>query len=202
MTSIAYDERRDRFLTAAAQVFSEKGYHSTTMRDLARATGMSLSGMYYYVEGKDELLFMIQERCFKRVLQGAKAAVDGAIDAEEKMRNFVKHHVGFFARHMDEMKVLSHDAESLSKQRIEGINELKRTYVDMLTELVGALRPKNGSPADSRVSAYALFGMMNWIYTWYDPAKELGPEALADQFAGIFLNGLTEAPTTSVAHGG
>ena len=68
-----YDERLDQFLSRAAKLFADQGYHSTTMRDLAAATGMSLAGMYYYVRGKEELLYRIQERCFTRVLAGAGA---------------------------------------------------------------------------------------------------------------------------------
>src|SRR5258705_7323776 len=70
-----YDERLDHFLFRAAKVFADQGYHSTTMRDLAAATDMSLAGIYYYVRGKEELLFRIQERCFLRVLAGAETAV-------------------------------------------------------------------------------------------------------------------------------
>ena len=70
-----YDERLDHFLSRAAKVFADQGYHSTTMRDLAAATDMSLAGMYYYVRGKEELLFRIQERCFMRVLAGAESAL-------------------------------------------------------------------------------------------------------------------------------
>src|SRR5213076_1195868 len=70
-----YDERLDHFLSRAAKVFADQGYHYTTMRDLAAATDMSLAGMYYYVRGKEELLFRIQERCFMRVLAGAQRAL-------------------------------------------------------------------------------------------------------------------------------
>src|SRR2546421_9380577 len=73
-----YDERLDHFLSRAAKVFADQGYHPTTMRDLAAATGMSLAGMYYYVRGKEELLHRIQERCFTRVLAGAPPPREGA----------------------------------------------------------------------------------------------------------------------------
>jgi AcrR family transcriptional regulator len=70
-----YDERLDQLLATSAEVFAEQGYHGTSMRDLSRATGMSLAGMYYYVRGKDDLLFRIQERCFTGFLQGARTAL-------------------------------------------------------------------------------------------------------------------------------
>src|ERR1041385_9407188 len=94
-----YDERLDQFLSRAAKVFADQGYHSTTMRDLAAASGMSLAGMYYYVRGKEELLYRIQARCFTRVLAGAEAVLGGLEDADpgERLQAFIRHHVGFFA---------------------------------------------------------------------------------------------------------
>src|SRR5438067_10260954 len=90
-----YDERLDHFLSRAAKVFADQGYHSTTMRDLAAATDMSLAGMYYYVRGKEELLFRIQERCFMRVLAGAEGALAGLGEADPgaRLQAFIRHHV-------------------------------------------------------------------------------------------------------------
>src|SRR5207302_8422735 len=106
-----YDERLDHLLIRAAGVFADRGYHSTTMRDLAAATGMSLAGMYYYVRGKEQLLCFIQERCFGAVLEGGRAAVAAAgQDPLERLQAFIRHHVTYFAAHMAEMKVLSHEA--------------------------------------------------------------------------------------------
>src|SRR3970040_2030365 len=87
-----YDQRLDHLLAQAARVFAEKGYHPTTMRDLAAASGMSLAGMYYYVRGKEDLLALIQQRCFTRVLQGAEQAVAAAGDRAERLQAFIRHH--------------------------------------------------------------------------------------------------------------
>src|SRR6266481_9842385 len=103
MTSAPFDERLEQILATAAKVFAEKGFHPTTMRDLSRATGMSLAGIYHYVEGKDELLYLIQERCFDRVLAGAERAVREGQAPAEQLERFIRHHVSFFAEHMSEM---------------------------------------------------------------------------------------------------
>ena len=198
---VSSDAKLDHLLGTAARVFAEKGFHPTTMRDLARATGMSLAGMYHYVSGKDELLYLIQERCFARVLAGAEAALGVADDPTERLRRFIHHHIAFFTTHMSEMKVLSHEAQSLSADRVEGINQLKRRYTRLLIGLIRAARP-NDPRIDSNVAAYALFGMMNWIYTWYDPSGPVSPQALADQLAGLYLDGLTTPTATPVSHGG
>jgi len=197
-----YDERLDHLLARAAKVFAERGYHSTTMRDLAAASGMSLAGMYYYVKGKEELLSLIEERCFTRVLDGARraiAAVPGGGDPLERLQAFIRHHVTFFAAHMPEMKVLSHEANSLTGERLRRVNAIKRRYVDLLEGLLKDAAPDE-SAVERSAAAYALFGMMNWIYNWYDPAGEIDPERLAGLIARIFIGGFAEARST--VHGG
>lgn len=198
-----YDERLERLLSTAARVFAAKGYHPTTMRDLARATGMSLAGMYYYVRGKDELLYRIQERCFTLVLEEAERAVAEADHPIERLERFIEHHVTFFAAHMDEMKVLSHEADSLGTERRADIDALKRRYVDLLLSLLDDLPDDGGggARANGRVATYALFGMMNWIYTWYDPDGPIPPDSLAAQLTELFLHGAAPA-TTIVTQGG
>jgi AcrR family transcriptional regulator len=197
----SYDERREHFFAAAAQVFAAQGYHSTTMRALARATGMSLAGMYYYVRGKEELLCRIQERCFARVLEGATRtlAARGTEDPLERLHAFIRHHVTFFAAHMAEMKVLSHEANSLTGERLRKVSAIKRRYVDLLERLLKDVAPDEAA-VERSAATYVLFGMMNWIYNWYDPAGEIDPERLAALIARIFLGGFAEARTT--VHGG
>jgi len=194
-----YDERLDQLLSRAAQVFADKGYHSTTMRDLAAASGMSLAGMYYYVRGKEELLALIQERCFSRVVAGADQALAPASDPLERLQAFIRHHVTFFAAHMAEMKVLSHEATSLSGERQRRVNAIKRRYVDLLEGLLKDVAPDEPR-VDRSAAAYVLFGMMNWIYNWYDPAGEIDPDRLAALIARIFIGGFAEARST--VHGG
>jgi TetR/AcrR family transcriptional regulator, cholesterol catabolism regulator len=189
-----FDRRREALLAAAARVFAARGYDRTSMRDLARASRMSLAGMYYYVAGKEDLLYEIQKGCFERVRAGALEAVAatsgaGGGNPEERLRAFIRHHLTFFANHMDEMKVLSHEAESLSGAPLQEVRELKRSYVGLLQGLVAEVEPVEGAKLDRHVAVYTLFGMMNWIYTWYDPKGSVGVEELAESICRLFLNG-------------
>jgi len=190
-----YDERLEHLLARAAKVFAEKGYHSTTMRDLAAASGMSLAGMYYYVRGKEELLALVQERCFTRVVAGAEQAVAGATEPVERLQLFIRHHVTFFAANLEEMKVLSNEANSITGERQRKVNLIQRRYVDLLESLLREVAPDEPR-VDRSAAAYALFGMMNWIYNWYDPAGEIDPDRLAGLIARIFVGGFAEARST------
>jgi len=192
----SYDQRFDALLGHAAQVFADRGYDRTTMRDLAAASGMSLAGMYYYVPGKEDLLFQIQERCFSQVLEGAESALAGAVDPHERVGAFIRHHVAFFAAHMAEMKVLSHEAAALTGERRKRITQIKRRYVDRLEGLLRDAAPELES-VERSAAAYALFGMMNWIYNWYDPVGPLDAGRLAELLTRIFLGGFAEARSTA-----
>jgi TetR/AcrR family transcriptional regulator, cholesterol catabolism regulator len=187
-----FDRRLQDLLAVAARVFAEQGFHRTSMRDLSRASKMSLAGMYYYVKSKDDLLFQIQRNSFEQVLAGAEAVVAGAAEPEERLAGFIKHHVTFFTRHMAEMKVLSHEAESLTGGSLDQVRALKRRYVELCVGLLADLDAKTGgAPVDRNVAAYTLFGMMNWIYTWYDPAGPVGVGDLADAICRLFMHGYT-----------
>ena len=202
MTSAPFDERLEQILATTANVFADKGFHPTTMRDLSRATGMSLAGLYHYIDGKDELLYLIQERSFQRVIAEAAGALRQGATADERLERFIRHHVSFFARHMSEMKVLSHEANSLTGRRLSQINALKRRYFDMLRGLIADVELEHAGHHDPQVAAYALFGMMNWIYNWYNPAGPLSPEALAERFAQLFMLGLTTPASSTASHAG
>jgi AcrR family transcriptional regulator len=199
-----YDERQQQLLNAAVKVFAEKGFHATSMRDIARESGLSLAGIYHYVTGKPELLFLIQDRCFGQVIAGARAALVEEIGPTERLRSFIRHHVEFFTLHMAEMKVLSHEEDELAGTMRAQIRRRKREYVTLLLEL---LEQVSTAGVNRQVAAYALFGMMNWIYTWYKPSGAVSPEQLADDLTQLFLNGFLQ-PTTHAAtrlvatHGG
>ena len=120
-----------------------------------------------------------------RVLEGARQAVARASDPHERVQAFIRHHVTFFAQHMAEMKVLSHEASP------RGVSAIKRRYVDLLESILKEAAPEHHA-VDRSAATYILFGMMNWIYNWYDPAGAIDPDRLADLMASIFLGGFVE----------
>ncbi len=200
MARSPHDRKLDALLADAARVFAERGYHETSMRDLARATGMSLSGLYYYVESKEELLYLIQSRNFEAVVRGLEDALAGVTDPVERLARFIDNHLDYFASHMAEMKVLSHEAGSLGGEYLARVNEVKRAYTLMLMDILADVERTHGpAHANRRVAAYALFGMMNWIYNWFDPLGDLGVEVLSQSMCRLFLGGYVGLPVSEQA---
>jgi AcrR family transcriptional regulator len=192
-----YDEKLQQILKTAAKIFAEKGFHHTSVRDISRATKMSLSGLYYYFTTKEELLFLIQERCFLTLLQRWEQAAGAELDVRARILAFAENHLSFFIHNMPEMKVMAHEDESLTGEFEEKIRVLKRRYVKVIMDLLGELQAReNGKGVDLRAATFALFGMMNWIYTWYQPKRDLPPAQLIEQMLRIFFFGLLKAGTS------
>lgn len=186
-----YDQKLEFILRTAARIFAEKNYHSTSMRDISRETNVSLAGLYHYCKSKEELLFLIQDNCFGRVLERLEQRLEGVEDPITKLGIFIENHLSFFAANMSEMKVLSHEAESLRGDLYTHVSTRKDKYTKLARQILREVQDAQQSkdPIDLTVATYALFGMMNWIYNWYDPQGKLKVSDLAGNVMKLFLNG-------------
>ncbi len=185
-----YDQKLVHVLKTSAAVFADKGYHSTSMRDISRATKMSLSGLYYYFKSKEELLFLIQDYCFSTVIDDCRRLLEGVDDPIRRLKLLIENHLNYFVNNMNEMKVLSHEANSISRDMFRKVNNKKRQYVELVMNLLGEIARENRvEGVDIRVATFSLFGMMNWIYNWYDPRKDVDVAGLSQNMTRLFLSG-------------
>jgi AcrR family transcriptional regulator len=187
-----YDQKLEFILRTSAQIFAEKNYHSTSMRDISRATGVSLAGLYHYCKSKEELLFLIQDNCFGHVLERLRERLTDANEPLEKLRIFIENHLAFFAANMAEMKVLSHESSSLAGEMLENVSGKKEEYTRLARRILEEVRqtfPETREQVDLTVATYAIFGMMNWIYNWYDPRGTLSVAQLVENITRLFLVG-------------
>ena len=185
-----YDQKLVHVLKTSAAVFADKGYHSTSMRDISRATKMSLSGLYYYFKSKEELLFLIQDYCFSTVIDDCRRLLEGVDDPIRRLKLLIENHLNYFVQNMNEMKVLSHEADSISGDLFKKVNTKKRHYVNLVMSLLGEIAGENQvDGVDVRVATFSLFGMMNWIYNWYNPRKDVDVAGLSNNITRLFLSG-------------
>lgn len=188
-----FDRRLSEILAHATDVFDQKGYEGASMRDLSRASGMSLAGLYYYFETKEKLLYLIQRHTFTTILERLRTRLEGVTETEARIRVFIQNHLEYFLSNQKAMKVLSHEDEVLKNGYGAEIAGIKREYVRLCEGLIDELKRARGLEFSSRTAALSLFGMMNWIYTWYKPRVDGGAERLAREMGDIFLHGLCGA---------
>jgi AcrR family transcriptional regulator len=186
----------DRILAAATQIFCEKGYEGASIRDIARRSRVSLAGLYYYVGSKEEMLYRIEKHSFTTLLTRVQQQLSAAgPDPETRLRALVRNHIEYFLQNPEAMKVLAHEAESLRPPFAAEVAEIKRAYYRLARGVVEDLkRARRLKSLNTRLAVLSLFGMMNWIYTWYNPRVDPDAGALADHMAGLFLEGIGAVP--------
>ena len=185
-----YDKRLAEILVHATEVFCKKGYEGASMRDLSRASGMSLAGLYYYFESKERLLYLIQKHTFSTIVQCLKTRLEGVSDTEERVRIFILNHLEYFLANQAAMKVLSHEAEALKNGFASEVAAIKREYYRTCVGLLDELKSDSGLQFSTRIAVLSLFGMMNWIYTWYKPRVDADAASIAREMGDVFLRGV------------
>jgi AcrR family transcriptional regulator len=185
-----FDRQLARILDHATAVFYEKGYEGASMRDLSRLSGMSLAGLYYYFESKEKLLYLIQKHYFATVMERLDHRLADLTNAEERVRAFILNHLEYFLAYPKAMKVLSHEDDVLKNDYGAEIASIKREYYHCCTRLTDELRREEGLTFNTRIAVLGLFGMVNWLYTWYNAKIDGDASNMARQIGDIFLQGI------------
>jgi AcrR family transcriptional regulator len=188
-----FENQMERLLEHAARIFCDKGYEGASMRDLSRACGMSLAGLYHYFSSKEELLYLIQKHAFRTIIDQVKKRLAASEDPEQRVRIFIESHLEYFLANKEAMKVLTHEDETLKNGRGAEIRAIKREYYRICFDLLEDLKRAQGLEFSGRLAVLSLFGMINWIYTWHNPRSDAGAKALAREMGDIFLHGVVRS---------
>ena len=187
--------RLELILSSAATLMARNGYGQTSIRDVARETGLSLAGMYYYFKSKEDLLYKIQHRTFASLLEEQEEVVSGVTDARERLRRLIRNHLSFYTRHFNEMKICTFELHSLTENRYRDVEELRRRYFRITAGIVGEIldgdRHSGDREAEARHYTLFIFGMLNWIFMWFDPERDAPLEDLSDRLIHLALHGLS-----------
>lgn len=188
---------RAEILSAAARAIARDGFHGMTMRGLARDAGLGLATAYDHFSSKDDILFQLQREAFDELLAEAERATLGCPTPEAALRAFIEAHVGFVARRPDVMRILVLEAGALGPGERARIRGLKDRYFALLRGVVARLASAHGrdaDPAELERETYALFGMLNWTFGWYAPARHGLPAVVARTLTRVALDGLGGSP--------
>lgn len=211
MTRAARQEQgRQDILEAAAALLSARGYHGMSMRELARATDMSLANLYNYFGSKEDLVFALQTRAFETLVATADQALEGLEGADARLYAFIFNHVRYITAHRDVTRVLVEEAGELPPKRRQAVRALKERYfaigrgiVEEVTQagcgMPGAVPLGDLPEPDVERNTYNIFGMLNWVYGWYDPKRHGEPADVARSIYRLALCGLVaRCPSSTV----
>lgn len=184
--------RQQEILEAAARVFHEKGYESTSIQDIADSVGILKGSLYYYITSKEDLLFEIIQGVHEEALKNLDRTAEVEGDALQKIRAFVVIHFTHNAVNLVKMAVFFQDFRSLNGERRRVIVEERDLYDNFLRDLIrqgqdeGIVCPD----IEPKLAAITVLGMMNWIYHWYRPGGERSAAEIANAYADFVIAGL------------
>ena len=180
--------RRKALVRAAAQLFREKGFDGTTVRDVAHAVGMRSGSPFYHFESKQELLLAVMEEGLATGLEATRAVLAQSLRPREKFRALVRAHLGtIFDQGSDFIPVLLYDWRSLSEANRAKIVALKDRYDAIWQDAVRELKHAGLLHTDSRLARLLILGSINYMATWYKRDGKLSLEDVADQIVEFFL---------------
>jgi len=186
-------DSRQEILRTAARLFQQRGYDATSMNDVAAALKLSKGGLYHHFQSKDEILFEIMNHAMEitedRVLAPARAVAD----PEARLRALIRLHIEVVLSPQDrEITVMLHENHPLQPALRKRINARKKEYIHFVEDLmaeVQRVRHAKGS-VSPRAAAFALLGMINWIYQWYKPEGALQTHNLVPQLTELVFGGI------------
>jgi AcrR family transcriptional regulator len=181
---------RETILSGAAQAFSKRGFSATSMREVAEKTSASLGAIYYHFPSKESILEEIICGNFERVAAAARLAIAEIEDPRTRLHVFIRNHISFFSLHLDEMRVMAHELDSLGGDAGKRVVSLRRDYTGIARVIIRELRPELNR-SELQVAVLSLFGMLNWTYRWWNTLpRGTRPEDVAEQMSSLYLEGL------------
>lgn len=178
-------------MEAARKLFREKGYHGTSMQDIGDLVGAPKGSLYQHIDSKEALLFHTIGDSLEWTVAQLEAIGDSQEAPLEKLKKAIRHHVNATVTRLSSVGVLLEDAKHLSGARRRGTVRQQKHYEEILQGILeegmqaGQLRR-----CDVKMVSFAILGMCNWIYRWYDPQGRLTEAEIAQIYTEFILRGI------------
>ncbi len=197
MAREALVDSRQEILRTAARLFQQRGYDATSMNDVAAALKLSKGGLYHHFQSKDEILFEIMNHAMELTQERVIGPARSIADPAERLRALIRLHIEVVLSPRDrEITVMLHENHPLPPPLRKRINQRKKEYVHFVESLIADVQKEaqrtraSKGTVSPRAAAFALLGMINWIYQWYKPEGELQANNLIPQFTDLLFGGI------------
>lgn len=184
-------EKRKEICRIATRLFVEKGFEKTTIRDIAKAGKMNSSALYYYFEDKESILYEILIEIMDTSLERMREIERSDLSTKEKISAVIKLHTLIYGVDPIRMGLIVFNQKSVNPEHWEDLKGKQRAYVKIVAGILEKMRKKGEiADLDPTVCTFALFGMIQWAFGWYNPEGPIKPDRLCDIFTRIFTRGI------------
>ncbi|HAY85292.1 MAG TPA: TetR/AcrR family transcriptional regulator [Chloroflexi bacterium] len=189
---------REEILEAAAQIIREKGFHATSMQDIAQAVDLRKASLYHHVNSKQEILVDLLDQALAQLNQQIEAVVAEAIPADQKFRKALRSYLNYTAENLDLAVVLLLEHRSLEPQyRERHIPHRDRYEAYWLQIIQEGIQAGLFQALDPHLAVKAVLGVANWTVMWLNPKGKLSATQVADFSADLLLEGFYKRGETN-----
>jgi AcrR family transcriptional regulator len=183
--------READLLAAATRLFRERGFHATSMQELGQALGMNRGSLYHYIDGKDDLLWLIFCRAFDLLEARVVPILKSDTPPLDRIRGAIHEHLHVAADHADELSLIQIELRSLPLERRAQMIKRRNGYEGLWRAAISE-GMSNGSlrPFDVRLAGIGILSACNWFTQWFRPNGSLTVDEVAERFCDLFLMGL------------
>ena len=186
--------RKEQVIRMAAELFKEKGYSASSMRDLAQKLGIEAASLYSHIKSKEEILRTL---CFDMAAEfraSLSEVESGKASASEKLRLGIIGHVKVMAKDLTSSAVFMNEHRHLSQPYLRDFLLLRINYINRFKRFIedGISSGDFKSNIDTKLAVMTLFSSLNWMPGWFSPDSTIDPEKLGSQLADMLINGLKQ----------
>jgi AcrR family transcriptional regulator len=191
------EARREQILQGAAKVFSRKGYHASTVEEIAKELGLTKASIYYYVRDKSELLYQLYRRAMEALLESQKEIMARNDPPDQKLRAIIEEYVRIAGdAHTMYSVVILREHHALPPRQRKQIIAMRDEYEQNVRRCIeDGIEQGIFMLTDVKMAAYVVLGALNWIPNWYNPRGTLSKEEVGRIFANHLVRGLLKTPT-------
>lgn len=183
--------RAESVLTAAVTLFSQFGFHGTSMRDIASHVGMGPGALYNHWPGKQDILFYLMDAWLAELYNSLLPRLNRTEEPTQRLRAFVEHHVAFHGTHAAEMLICDNEYQALTAQNRRVVLTKRRRYEEVLDDIVRTgVERGEFADVDIRLTTLQIIGMCTHVATWFNPSGRLSIDVIAAAYADRVLDGL------------
>lgn len=184
------ERKRDAVIMTAARAFRERGYHNTSLDDIASELNVTKPTVYHYVENKEQLLFECFRAGLKLIMDGIEEQKDSTATARERLAKVIARYAEAITSDFGWCMVQAEN-QDLSPAMSRKVKALKSEIDQALRGLIRAgLADGSIRHCDEKMTAFALAGALNWIAHWYRSDDQLAASEIAQRFIELFDLGL------------
>ncbi len=178
--------RKNQITRAAEQLFSQRGYHATTVREIAAVLDLEGGSLYGHISGKYELLYTIVLEASEQFRAAANEVLASGAEPQIQLRELMRRHVAIVVQSPAKAVVYHHEWRHLDAEHLELLKSHRNEYEQAFRQIIRAgVAGGVFQVEDERLASIAVLSLLNWIYQWYQPGGLLDADSLAEHFYNI-----------------